>query len=396
MTATQELARTAPAALVDGAGPPEADAVRAKFVAARKELNAALIERSQEVELVLTAMVAGEHALLVGPPGTAKSLLMDSVLRWAAGCKGFSILMTKFTEPDEVFGPIDVKGMVELGSYRRVVADMLPEAHFAFMDEVFKSNSAILNAMLKVMEERLYNPGGGWVRCPLITMLGASNEWPGGFDGGKELGALFDRFLFRKTVKPIRTEAGRRKLTRTPRAQLRPRFSTRVTPAEIAAAQADAAALPVSAPAWDAFDETLRDLVKEGVRPGDRRTLKAVGAARAAAWLDGAPEVQPEHLEVLAHVLWDDPAEQPQKAAEVVAARANPTGQQLNRLLAEAQEVVDKCDTRDLAQSSTAAAKLSEIDRKLAGMGKTPAVEAARAEIQRQSRELKIKAIDGI
>ena len=115
---------------------PDADAVRDKFAAARRDLSAALIERDDEVDLVLTALVAGEHVLLVGPPGCAKSLLLDAVLRWPGGST-FSILLTKFTTPEEVFGPVSLAGLKE-DKYVRVTAGKLPEADFAFVDEVFK------------------------------------------------------------------------------------------------------------------------------------------------------------------------------------------------------------------------------------------------------------------
>src|SRR5947199_5423269 len=89
---------------------PDACPVQAKFAAARKELAAALIERDEEVDLALTALIAREHVLLVSPPGCAKSLLLDSLLAWAGGAK-FSILLTKFTVPEEVFGPVSLAGL---------------------------------------------------------------------------------------------------------------------------------------------------------------------------------------------------------------------------------------------------------------------------------------------
>ena len=118
--------------------PDEAGAVQAKFAAARQELSAALIERDAEVDLVLTALAAQEHVLLVGPPGCAKSLLLDSVLGWMHG-RRFSVLLTKYTAVDEVFGPLSLTALKE-DRYRRVTAGKLPEADGAFLDEVFKGS----------------------------------------------------------------------------------------------------------------------------------------------------------------------------------------------------------------------------------------------------------------
>ena len=97
---------------------PDAETVRGKFAAARRELSSALIERDEEVDLVLAALVAGEHVLLVGPPGCAKSLLLDAVMRWLGG-RTFTCLLTRFTAPEELFGPVSVAGLKE-DRFRRI------------------------------------------------------------------------------------------------------------------------------------------------------------------------------------------------------------------------------------------------------------------------------------
>jgi MoxR-like ATPase len=113
---------------------PEDDPLRHKFATTRRELSACLIERDEEVDLVLTALIAQEHVLLVGPPGTAKSLLLDSLMTWLGGRK-FTVLFTKFTTPEECFGPISVAGLKE-DKYRRITTGKLPEADGAFADEI--------------------------------------------------------------------------------------------------------------------------------------------------------------------------------------------------------------------------------------------------------------------
>src|SRR3954451_21981209 len=172
--------------------------LQSKFATARRELSEALIERDGEIDLTLTGLVARENVLLVGPPGCAKSLLLDTLMAWMKGRK-FSVLLTRYSTPEEILGPISVAGL-KSDCYRRVTTGKLPEADLTFIDEVFKGSSAILNVMLKILNERTYEVGdGSVVKVPLRLAVGASNEWPSP-ETGKELSALFDRFVLRKTV----------------------------------------------------------------------------------------------------------------------------------------------------------------------------------------------------
>ena len=132
---------------------------RAKFATTRAEMAGALIERDDVIDLVLTALIAKEHVLLVGPPGSAKSLLLDALLRWAGGSK-FAILLTKYTVPEEVVGPVSLAGL-KSDRYLRITSGKLPEADFAFLDEVFKASSAILNTLLRILNERTFDAGDG-------------------------------------------------------------------------------------------------------------------------------------------------------------------------------------------------------------------------------------------
>jgi MoxR-like ATPase len=156
-----------------------------------QNLESRFLGKEEVIRLLLIAVVAGEHAVLIGPPGTAKSALIRTFSKLIQA-RYFEYLLTRFTEPNEIFGPVDIAAFRE-GRYVRRTDNMLPEAEVVFLDEVFKSNSAILNALLTLLNERVYTSGGQVLRCPLLSCFGASNEVP----SDETLTAIFDRFLLR-------------------------------------------------------------------------------------------------------------------------------------------------------------------------------------------------------
>lgn len=341
--------------------------VHDKFTQVRLELNDALIERDEEIDLVLTALLCEEHCLFVGPPGTAKSLLLDSVVSWMGNDhEKFSILLTKFTVPEEVFGPISVQSLKN-DVYKRITTGKLPEAHMAFIDEVWKGSSAILNTMLKILNERTYENAGTISQCPLQLCVAASNEWPQSDDGGRELGALFDRFLFRKAVKPIRTKEGRDKLLWN--GSHVPTLGDTISKQDLQSAREDVADVDFTDEAKDCFNMILDALQAEGIQPGDRRKYKSIKAAKAHAFLCGTQYVQPEHLSILAHTLWDDPIEQPENCAQIIHKIADPTGAQIHEIMVQVEEIMRT------SESTEAVPKLKELQKKLnadAKFGKHP------------------------
>jgi MoxR-like ATPase len=366
------------------------DSTRSKFASARSALCSTLIEREEEIDIVLTALLAHEHVLLVGPPGCGKSLLLDSLLSWTGGRK-FSILFTKFTTPEEVVGPVSLSALKE-DRYVRVTTSKLPEADYAFLDEVYKASSAILNTLLKLLNERTFDGGDGTIRrVPLKLCVAASNEWASP-DTGKELTALTDRFLLRRIVQPIRSRAGREKLLWA--TDHTPKLTASISPADVEEARLEAQGLPWSVEAKESLAAILVELAKEGIRPGDRRQFKTVGVVRAFAYLNGADMVLPEHLEIAQHCLWDTPEEQPQKVAQVIARVANPTGMRVTQLLLEVESVLAATDVRNLADAAKAAAKLVEIDKQLSGLSGNGRVEKARAYLKDQLKKLKIASIE--
>ena len=133
----------------------------------RSRSSSSFLGKDEVIRLLLIATIAGEHAVLIGPPGTAKSALVRTFAR-LLDAKYFEYLLTRFTEPNEIFGPVDLAAFRD-GRYERRTEGMLPEAEIVFLDEVFKSNSAILNALLTLLNERRYTSGGKVMKSPLLS-----------------------------------------------------------------------------------------------------------------------------------------------------------------------------------------------------------------------------------
>ena len=364
--------------------------VREKCAAVRKELGESLIERSEEIDLLLTSLIAGEHLLLVGPPGCGKSLLIDSLMRWTHGSK-FSCLLNRFSMPEELLGMYSLSEL-KLDKFVRITTNKLPESQYVFLDEIFRASPAILNVLLKLLNEKTFDKGDGIARrVPLEICLGAANDWPSG-DEGKSLGALVDRFMLRKSVLPISSAAGRQKLLWNNSA---PEFSTSLTPSELTAARLDAQGIPWSSEGMKALEAILDELARQSVRPSDRRQFKSVAIVQAYAWLNGGDEVLPEHLEVLQHVLWVD-QEESAKVRSVIMQIAAPVGMKVNGLISEIEQVLSSVDPKDLGQAATAAAKLSEINKTLKGLNSHPKAVAAIAYLKEQITQLRLKSLDSI
>ncbi|MGH9761127.1 MAG: AAA family ATPase, partial [Blastocatellia bacterium] len=163
-------------------------------MAVRKAISEAsfgLVERQSLVEVVALAAVAREHALVIGPPGTAKSEAVRRIAK-ALGGQYFEYLLGRFTEPSEIFGPVDLRKLRE-GLVETETVGMLPEAEIAFLDEIFQGSTAILNTLLGVLNERRFRRGHTDLNCPLRVCVGASNALP----EDESLAAFADRFLVR-------------------------------------------------------------------------------------------------------------------------------------------------------------------------------------------------------
>ncbi|MHB9756750.1 AAA family ATPase [Streptomyces sp. BYX5S] len=305
----------------------------ARLRAIRDELSERFYERADVVRTLMTALLAGQHSLVLGPPGTAKSELARELTGRVEGAAYWEILLSKFTAPTRMFGPIDVAALAR-GEYRQVYDGRATTAHIAFIDEIFKCSTAALNETLGYLNERLYHPenGGAPIHCPLIGAITASNELPEGEDSA----AIYDRLLVRIEVGYLEDPANFAALVRsavTGRAARPARTTVQLADLQRAVAE-EVPAVAVPDTIVDAVCTLRAALRRKELVASDRRWRQAVGLLQASAYLDGRPEVTDTDLSVLTHVLWDSPAQRPTVEREV-----------LHLVNPDAKEALDLADT---------------------------------------------------
>jgi MoxR-like ATPase len=274
--------------------------VRSTIRTIRDELQQLFLERAALIDGTLVGLLAGQHVLVIGPPGTAKSMLADEVCRRLTGARYFQWLLTRFTTPEELFGAVSLQAL-EHDDYRRLTTHKLPEAHIAFLDEIFKASSSILNTILTLMNERRFHNGREVGTVPLLSLVAASNELP----EDDELLALHDRFLLRFTVDYISEDFRFLKLLQAKPPSIR----TTMTLDELETARAEVAALPVPGSVLRVVTDLRRELGRKEIVASDRRWAQSIGVLQAHAWLEGRTAVTDDDVAFLEHVLWRDPAE---------------------------------------------------------------------------------------
>lgn len=269
-------------------------------------LNEILINRKEEVDSLISAVCSGEHMLLLGPPGTAKSQLVREFSSCISDCNVFYSLISYHMNKEELFGPLSLSSLRE-DKFEYKTEGYLPTANIAYLDEIGKCHPNILNTMLMVLNEREFINGASKIKCPLITCIGTSNEL---FEDGAE--ALYDRFIFRHAVTYLSRKVDFFQLqedVRDKKFRDRPKISLR-----------DIQQIRKESEKVNFHNEIIRKLWKfknfleEGDEPifvSDRNWVKIQKISKVRAAIKNRKEVDSEIMSFLKNVCWEKPEEKP-------------------------------------------------------------------------------------
>lgn len=289
--------------------------MRNKLQSLQSNLNQGLIARESTIKLALLTLLAGENILLVGPPGTGKSYIArrmaDSLAGDEQGNDYFEYLLTKFSTPEEIFGPLSISELKQ-DRFKRNTAGYLPTVKTAFLDEIFKSSSSILNSLLTILNERVYHNGAEVQPVPLRALIAASNELP---TEQSELSALYDRFLVRVFVDYVPEQSRQHFFSPFESFHMQPELC--ITDVELA--QIAKAAAQVEIPEeisqaiqqiWIKHKEAFKEDRRESL--SDRRLVKVIQLLRVSAVTNGRTKMNLSDVMLLKDCLWShqDNAEQ--------------------------------------------------------------------------------------
>ncbi len=337
--------------------------IRTKLLDIERDLRQRFFERDEIARAMITAALARQHLLLLGPPGTAKSQMTATFCRRIGG-RFFYRLLNRQSPVEEILGPVSAKGLME-DRYYRATNHYLPEADIGFLDEIWHCNSSTLNALLDILNEREFTNDGQRVKVPLQFAVGASNELP---EDREELGALFDRFLLRYVVGYLRDDRNFERLLTLPPD---PDISSLVTVGDLATAQTASRMVQVNG-----LIPVLRDLRRslatdDQIVISDRRWRLSLDLVRANAWLEGRDLATEDDLVILAGVIWQEKEQVPTVRKRLMKI-ASP-------LLLEAQDLFDQAheqyslvmqaeEQKKIVAASEAVSKLNIIVRQLEGL----------------------------
>jgi len=286
-------------------------AMRERFLRLATALSRGIHERDEALRLGLLALIAGESLFLLGPPGTAKSLIARRLKSALADARAFEYLMGRFSTPEEIFGPLSIAGLRDRDVFERRTAGYLPEADVAFLDEVWRASPPIQNTLLTILNEKRFRNGERERTVPLKLLVAASNA----ISREENAEAFWDRFLLRLEVAPLATDEGFHALVTDTGDVYEPDVhgDDRLSAAEWQTLQTAIDAVAVPGEVVSALTSLRRALNEEPspVPVSDRRWKKAARLLRACAAAHGRTAVDGQDLGLLEHVLWDVPEHRP-------------------------------------------------------------------------------------
>jgi len=268
------------------------------------KLKAFFVEREDIIEAMFISLLCRQHAIFIGPPGTAKSGLIYGLTKSVQDFRIFYYLLNKFTLPEEVLGPVMISKL-EHDEFERKIESKLPDAEIGFIDEVFNGNSSILNSLNSIMNERIFYNGSQAVKVPLECLFGATNFMP----EETNLVAFFDRFLFRFLIEYIQKDENFRTMLENnlQHTEFKVNPQEMLTQAEVHLLQTKVS--KVKFPVMDKVIEIRTNLRKEQIEPSDRRFAWALSALQASAVIHGRESVTEDDLYILENILWSDKKE---------------------------------------------------------------------------------------
>jgi MoxR-like ATPase len=304
------------------------------------EVSSMFLERRAVIEALLLAVLAKEHGFILGPPGTAKSMLSREIFSRFPGAEYFEAILSKTRPAEAVLGPYDIPALRDHGHLHRKINGFLPTAHFAMLDEIGKMSPTLGHDLLAViLERRLHQVNGGrsWIDVPLYSFIGGSNEHPA--EESDDAAALWDRLLVRTHVDYIQESSNFATLLQS--AVLLPALPARTTIDFKDLADAIDNVVPTIQVPLNVIETVLRlrdDLRSQEIVPSDRRWRQCVKLLQAQAFLQGRSQVEEDDIGVLRHALWDLPT-QIQAVERATLSLSNPVAEAAMKLLDDVEAI---------------------------------------------------------